>query len=756
MRSLTPFTIAVALLEFLVIGGTIVGVALTWDFVVRERSERTEELERAGRQVREAAHSIDSLLRRGQPIADTIAMRLDRGELRDSQDLRAALEHAITLDTAITGIGPVYRPGAGPTGRGRYSQYYVNASGTLEFRPIEYDYTEAKWRWYHDPMLDAAAMWAEPYCGVATRTVLVEYAVPFDQEGIEGPVGIVVVNYAQDRIRQLVSSLGLGANGYAFVVSKEGQYVVHPRIGYVGDVPDCQDGTFTYRSIYQDAWLEGNTAWNSLAVHATAGESGRVELTDEVTGRAAWAFYEPIETPGFSLGAVYFKDDLPHQDSNAARRRLLHIIITALVFLGALLTLLVLIILGEITTRSQPTAGSPTLEGSPRSRTSALMAAVRTPLQASRSTVLWVATSLAAAGLAVAIAAVWVVANQYPTQELTQQETLVQHSTVGRELGSAGLSCGEGPGTATQPVCVPTGVLIRSVDFVSGTNVGITGYIWQRYHSDYSRRITHGFLLPEAVTATIEMIDSMPILGKDSVLIRWSFSADLRQEFEYDKYPLDRQDLWVRLEHPDLSNVVLIPDLESYDVINPVALPGVDEAIVLPGWKIERSFFNLRFHAYNTNFGRTEVSSRPAPELQFNIQLKRQFLQPFIAEIVPMAVAVAMLFAMLVTASRRDNEGRMLGFSATNVVLGCAALFFVIIFQHLALRSNLESSRLIYLENFYFVTYFAFMAVSVDALWFAAKTSVRWIELGDNLVPKLAFWPAYMAVLFVLTVKAFY
>ena len=158
---------------------------------------------------------------------------------------------------------------------------------------------------------------------------------------------------------------------------------------------------------------------------------------------------------------------------------------------------------------------------------------------------------------------------------------------------------------------------------------------------------------------------------------------------------------------------------------------------------------------YGTNLGRPGAGAR-RPELYFNMEVRRYFLDPFIAQVVPLAVAVALLFATLVTASRRDTEGRQPGFSATDVVLGCAALFFVIIFEHLALRDSLRSPRIMYFEYFYFLTYITLMTVSIDALIFGARTRIRLIEFGDNMIPKLAFWPMFLGVLLIITVTVFY
>ncbi len=61
--------------------------------------------------------------------------------------------------------------------------------------------------------------------------------------------------------------------------------------------------------------------------------------------------------------------------------------------------------------------------------------------------------------------------------------------------------------------------------------------------------------------------------GSDEVVL-WSFAANLREHFAYDKYPFDQQDLWVRLRPAQIEkNVVLLPDLARLLGVEPGRAP---------------------------------------------------------------------------------------------------------------------------------------------------------------------------------------
>ena len=282
----------------------------------------------------------------------------------------------------------------------------------------------------------------------------------------------------------------------------------------------------------------------------------------------------------------------------------------------------------------------------------------------------------------------------------------------------------------------------------------MTGYIWQRLPAPAPEK--PDFILPDADKPEIKEM-SRHREGSDEVVL-WSFAANLREHFAYDKYPLDQQDLWVRLRPAQIErNVVLLPDLADYSVSNPAARPGVAADLVLPGWELTGSYFDYRTPSYNANFGFGKFDPATAPpELYFDVTVRRSFLGPFVSNIIPLGVAGVMIFSLLIISSKHDQLSKFAGFTAKDIVKGSAAVFFVISFQHIALRNSLASPRLIYFEYFYFTTYLGMLIVTLNGILFATSSGGPVVEFRDNLVPKIAFWPTTMSCLFVVTLWAFY
>ena len=236
----------------------------------------------------------------------------------------------------------------------------------------------------------------------------------------------------------------------------------------------------------------------------------------------------------------------------------------------------------------------------------------------------------------------------------------------------------------------------------------------------------------------------------------WYFRVSVRQDFDYAHYPFDLQTVWLRMWHQDFNRrVVLVPDLNSYKILTPVALPGLEKNFVLPNWSLKASYFNYNFNSYNTTFGvRPATSEERQPELYFNIVVQRKFLSPFITNIVPLLVVAILAFTVLMTINK--DGGQLLGFSGFGVVEACAAFFFVVTITQAQVRDALEVSNLIYLDYFYFIIYLVLLGVSINSILFTRTDGFHLIEYRDNLIPKMAFWPLLLGLLLVVTQWVFY
>ena len=304
-------------------------------------------------------------------------------------------------------------------------------------------------------------------------------------------------------------------------------------------------------------------------------------------------------------------------------------------------------------------------------------------------------------------------------------------------------------------IIIPTGVFIESIEFTSAFDPVVSGVIWQRYGPAVPADIARGFTLPDG--SDIQSAEAYHLTEGDTQVIGWTFRATLRQQFIYNQYPFDRHYIWVRVNPADLThNVELTPDFASYTTMRPETLPGVQPTLILENWDLRETFFSYHTHDYNTNLGIADSSRQTGyPELYFNIGMSRQIVSAFISYIVPPLVALVMLFGVLLLTTRRQDRREPAGWNSTNVLAYTAALFFVVIVSHVNLRQQVSANGILYLGWFYFVTYLAILLVSINAVVFILASQQRLIQLEDNIISKLLYWPVLTFALLIITFIVF-
>jgi len=72
------------------------------------------------------------------------------------------------------------------------------------------------------------------------------------------------------------------------------------------------------------------------------------------------------------------------------------------------------------------------------------------------------------------------------------------------------------------------------------------------------------------------------------------------------------------------------------------------------------------------------------------------------------------------------------------------------------MRSRVAANQLIFLELFYFVAYATIILVAANAIAVTRIKGRSWIRAGDNLLPKITFWPVTLLTFLAITVAAFY
>lgn len=681
---------------------------LTYRYTADRAALESAALQSAQVQADRAATHIDSVFVDVMQIANTLADDLTRGD-QPYAAIQDRLAAEVETRPDIDGIAVTFEPFVYQPHTRLYQYYRYRENGVFAVLDgATYDYTTPpgtpdapNTNWYHAP-LDNGAVWNEPFLATGAGKVLIEYGVPFYRTGAQptraNAAGVVTVDYSVQDMRALINGLELGATGYGFVITPSGTFLAHPIADYVVN-----------QSMFAVADAIGSAALRQAVERALAGEAVRIELDDPVTGELSWTFFQPLPATGWVLGVVLNKADYALDARTTALDQMR---IAAAAALTVFFAALVIAFPQGYSTRE-----------------------------------LWAISGLVSLLCLALIVLTWVVTGAVD-QAIGVRVT--DRAALGRYIDNYTRTSR----VAQPPIEIPTGVLIQALEFPDPTTVRINGLVWQSYPAgDDAPAIERGVMLPGRIgeESTYDEVSRVVIDGREVIV--WYIGMTIKQAFDPALFPFDNRLIDLRLMPRDLiANVVLTPDLASYDLINPRLLPGLDADAAIHNWRVIASTFTYQQPTYTTTFG---IPSRAAatapPELHFTIATQRGFVGPFVAYLLPGIVVMLMLFGFLINERQMGDKDEING--ALNFG---AALFFVIAVAHSSLRDTIGAIGLTYLEFLYLLLYLAIIAVVGNTFLVVKRPQMRMIRFRGNLAIKLAYFPVLLGVLLLLTLVTFF
>ncbi|WMW25077.1 hypothetical protein RE474_13495 [Methanolobus sediminis] len=660
---------------------------------------------KAENQAVEAADDIDQSLSIMMEVTTSIAEDLSSGEIKEDQVVQK-INETLEEHPEFYGITVAYNPSVKHlmNDSGLYAPYVIREPNGLQLKQIEenYDYTQPDNKtgirtiWYHQPM-DKGPGWVEPHFGTTSKQILVVYALPFYNASVpETPAGIITGDYSLDCVRNIVGSLDLWNTGYGFIITEDGTIVSYPIEEYLGqNISDLTETDKTLEAIHKNMLIGVDN----------------FTYSNDFTGQEFHVFFNNIPSTNWTMGVAFVEEEILQEEKIFQQHTSIKISMAFIAFVFFL---------------------------------SALIFHVETGSSRSLWAVAIILSILCLAG----IGNIWY---------LNMSDKLTEENYDAKVFDRAGLEVtlnkvSNNTAASEDTIKVPTGIFLQSIEFSSSNNVAVTGYIWQKNNTE---GIIPGVIFPESESTTIRT--SIEKAYETEGVIGWYFETTLRQQFDNSKYPFDKENIWIRLWDKGFDdNVVLVPDLDSYDTLSPELKPGLEKDFVLGGWDIQKSYFSYRDNSYNTNFGLEDYNHQNRPELYFNVVVKRDFINPFVSYMSPLIVVALLIFADLLLISKKEGAASYYGFSSSGVLGHCAALLFVLIVAQVSLRDSLSTGGIIYLEYFYFAMYLAILAVAADSILFASKRKIKIIDYENNLIIKVLYWPVLTILLLIFTLYAFY
>ena len=663
-----------------------------------------------------ASKALDRFILELKPLAEKLVKKLQLNYLTPEQIETILIENK---PVEITSVGVAYKPYKLHPKQKLFARNFIEQSGKQNMIDIAqlYDYTTHDW--FKETNKPA---FYEPYYGTSSKTVVAEYRTPFSFKGEREPAGVVFANQSVEHLQHILDTLFLGKNGYWFIITDKGTFLAHPQSKYI------HKGA----TIFDVAKDLENSELAQVAKKIIQGEKQFFEYDNEITGAPSWLISENIQGTPWSLVGVFDKNEL-ESDPNVLRQKLIYPSISFLLFIISFVFFI----------------------GSLADYTKLFW---------------WWFTSLGISfGFLIQILWTWTAVRIYPIEhrknleivenkvqlytylekertvykygkKVSPEKQTVDEYTSIDELLSRGFM---------QENYIPTGLFINDLKFTEADQIEISAYVWQQYILGIQDDISRGFILPQASDPTINEISRFK--GAKTETIIWELYAKINQFLDYTRYPFDSKSLRIKFwPKYTKSNVAFVPDLDSYQLINPRSLPGINLDAYIPGWNIDATYFGYEKSNITTNFGSystgpfgvyEEVDISERPQFYFEIVTSRKLIDALISDLLPVVVIAVLLFIILLLSAERNMS----------FISWVASVFFATIFAQIRFRSKIPHAQIVYFESLYFLLYVIILAVLASCVITQFQFNVPFIQYRKNLISKVIYWPFFFGTFALVT-----
>jgi phosphoserine phosphatase RsbU/P len=319
-------------------GGFTVGIVLGYNYIVARRLMVSEIEESAKNLALAAANHVEAVVRSTEKVPSYVADLLEDPNYTEGE-LWTLLIAEVEQNPQIYGATIAFEPYAFDDSRRYFAPYfYRHGPDQLEFTLLGSDTYRYFYRdWYQIPKELGHALWSEPYYDEGGGNILMAtYSVPFYRTvaGERRFSGVVTADVSLDWLRAYLATIHISDTGYAFLISKNGRIVTHPHAEFV-----MNETIFSLADAHDDAQLR------TIGREMIRGTLGLAHTRDFLTGHPSWIAYASVPSTGWSLAAVFPRDELLAEVINLSRIQL------GLAAIGGLGFLAVVILVARSITR---------------------------------------------------------------------------------------------------------------------------------------------------------------------------------------------------------------------------------------------------------------------------------------------------------------------------------------------------------------------------------------------------------------------
>jgi sigma-B regulation protein RsbU (phosphoserine phosphatase) len=242
------------------------------------------------------ANRIETVQRGVEKVVQASASRVEDGE-RSPERVRVMLTRAVRENPEIYGAAFAYAPETASGGTRLSAPYVYRTGGKLIFKDLGAgNYRYDIWDWYTLPRDLKRPVWSEPYFDEGGGgALMVTYSVPvFDGSGAARKlVGVVACDVSLDWLTNLLRSIRFAETGYAFLISRTGAYICHPKKEFV-----------VRETVFSVAESVHRPELREVARRMISGETGYIPLRNLVSQEPSHLAFAPVPSTGWSVSII--------------------------------------------------------------------------------------------------------------------------------------------------------------------------------------------------------------------------------------------------------------------------------------------------------------------------------------------------------------------------------------------------------------------------------------------------------------------
>jgi len=273
-------------------GSLVVGTITGFCYFFGSRQIEQDMREKAISVALGTASQIEVVQRGVEKVLSGCAARI-QDSAASPERVATILQDTVAKNPEIFGAAFAYAS----DGSRQHAPYVYRSGAHLLRKDLATDnYHYDVWDWYTLPRDLQRPVWSEPYFDKGGGgTLMVTYSAPLYQAEGSGRklLGVVTCNVSLNWLTTLLKSIRFGETGYAFLVSKNGAYICHPRQDYVVN-----------ETLFSAAEEAGRPELRTIGRRMTAGETGFIPLRNLVSNAPSHLAFAPVPATGWSVSVV--------------------------------------------------------------------------------------------------------------------------------------------------------------------------------------------------------------------------------------------------------------------------------------------------------------------------------------------------------------------------------------------------------------------------------------------------------------------